>query len=87
MRDYSLTFWKITLPMISPMILVASVYTVIDSFTSASNSVMKYITNVQNNSLGVSAAMAWIYFAVIILIVLVVVIVMSAFVFYQRRDS
>lgn len=81
------TFWKITLPMISPMILVASVYTVIDSFTSASNSVMKYITNVQNNSLGVSAAMAWIYFAVIILIVLVVVIVMSAFVFYQRRDS
>ena len=81
------TFWKITLPMISPMILVASVYTVIDSFTSASNSVMKFISGIQNESLGESAAMAWIYFAVIILIVLVVVVVMSAFVFYQRRDS
>lgn len=81
------TFWKITLPMISPMILVASVYTIIDSFTSASNSVMKFISNIQNESLGESAAMAWIYFAVIILIVLVVVLVMSAYVFYQRRDS
>lgn len=81
------TFWKITLPMISPMILVASVYTIIDSFTSASNSVMKFISNIQNESLGESAAMAWIYFAVIILIVLVVVIIMSAYVFYQRRDS
>ena len=81
------TFWKITLPMISPMILVAAVYTVIDSFTSASNSVMQFISNVQNESLGESAAMAWIYFAVIILIVLVVVVVLSAYVFYQRRDS
>ena len=81
------TFWKITLPMISPMILVAAVYTVIDSFTSASNSVMKFISNVQNESLGESAAMAWLYFAVIILIVLVVVLVLSAYVFYQRRDS
>ena len=27
------TFWKITFPMISPMILVNAIYTVIDSFT------------------------------------------------------
>ncbi len=82
------TFWKITLPMISPMILVATIYTVIDSFTSADNSVMIFITNKYNEAGGnvLSAAMAWIYFAIIILIVLVVVVAMSAFVFYQRRD-
>jgi ABC-type sugar transport system permease subunit len=40
------TFWKITFPMISPMILVNTVYTVIDSFTSKSNSVMNYIAKI-----------------------------------------
>ena len=35
------TFWKITFPMISPMILVNAIYTVIDSFTTDSNRVMK----------------------------------------------
>lgn len=82
------TFWKITLPMISPMILVATIYTIIDSFTSEDNQVMRYINNVYNEAGGnvLSAAMAWIYFAIVIVIVLVVVAIMSAFVFYQRRD-
>ena len=82
------TFWKITLPMISPMILVATIYTIIDSFTSEDNMVMRYINNVYNEAGGnvLSAAMAWIYFAIVIVIVLVVVAIMSAFVFYQRRD-
>ena len=33
-------FWKITFPMISPLILVNSVYTIIDSFTSSNNELM-----------------------------------------------
>jgi hypothetical protein len=33
------TFWKITLPMISPMILVNAIYTVVDLFTAADNRV------------------------------------------------
>ena len=40
------TFWKITLPMVSPMILVNTVYTIIDAFTSSDNRVMAYIGNV-----------------------------------------
>lgn len=82
------TFWKITLPMISPMILVNAIYTVIDSFTSESNPVMKYITTKFNEGDGmtVSAAMAWMYFGVIVLIVLVVFLIMKAYIFYQRRD-
>lgn len=82
------TFWKITFPMISPMILVNAVYTVIDSFTTDSNTVMRFISNTYtaNNGQEVSSAMAWMYFLIVILIVAVVAAICSAFVFYQRRD-
>lgn len=78
------TFWKITFPMISPMILVNAVYTVIDSFTTESNVVMQYVLKVNSNSH--SAAMAWMYFMVVVLIIAAVAGIFSAFVFYQRRD-
>ena len=84
------TFWKITFPMVSPMILVNTVYTVIDSFTSQSNTVMVLIskTSEQVTSGGAvrGTAMAWIYFLIVILIIAVVAGIVSAFVFYQRRD-
>ena len=35
------TFWKVTFPMISPMILVNAVYTIIDSFTRTQNPMMR----------------------------------------------
>ena len=84
------TFWKITFPMISPMILVNAVYTVIDSFTSESNSVMRYITNVYNTGTvrprELSSAMSWIYFVLVLVLIGLVALIASAFVFYQRRD-
>ena len=81
------TFWKVTFPMISPMILVNAVYTIIDSFTTESNTVMSYIAEI-TNKVGdeVSTAMSWIYFLIVVLILLVVAGVMSMFVFYQRKD-
>jgi ABC-type sugar transport system permease subunit len=81
------TFWKITFPMISPMILVNAVYTVIDSFTAGSNEVMNYITEFYKTSgREVSSAMAWIYFMIVIGIIALVAAVFSAFVFYQKKD-
>ena len=82
------TFWKITFPMISPMILVNAVYTIIDAFTSESNAVMRLIDSVYGQPGGnvLSAAMSWMYFLVVILILAAVAGIMSAFVFYQRRD-
>ena len=82
------TFWKITFPMISPMILVNGVYTIIDSFTTNSNSVMAYINGVYQGSEGqvLSSAMAWMYFLIVMLILAAVVGIFSAFVFYQKRD-
>ena len=83
------TFWKITLPMVSPMILVNAVYTVIDSFTSESNEVMKYV-NAMYNQAGdgnvISSAMSWMYFVMVIAIVAIVAAIVSAFVFYQKKD-
>lgn len=80
------TFWKITLPMVSPMILVNTVYTVIDSFTSESNSVMSYISSVYTTNDVLSGAMSWVYFLIVMLIIGLVSLLLSAFVFYQRRD-
>ena len=78
------TFWKITFPMISPMILVNAVYTIIDSFTRSSNITMSYIKNVSDY--GQSSAMYWIYFISVMLIIAAVAGVASTFIFYQRRD-
>ena len=80
------TFWKITFPMISPMILVNAVYTVIDAFTSQSNKVMTAILAETATSQARSAAMAWIYFIIVIVLIAIVAAIASAFVFYQRRD-
>lgn len=82
------TFWKITLPMVSPMILVNSIYTVIDAFTSADNKVMAYISTVYEEANGnvLSSAMSWMYFLVVILIIAAVAGLLGSFVFYQRRD-
>ena len=88
------TFWKITFPMISPMILVNAIYTVIDSFTSSSNTMMNLIYDTfdgkselaSSGSRALSSAMGWIYFMIVILIIAVVSAVMSAYIFYQRRD-
>ena len=79
------TFWKITFPMISPMILVNAVYTIIDAFTVGSNKVMAYIA-ASSEPDAITTAMSWIYFLIVVLILAVVAGIMSMFVFYQRKD-
>ena len=83
------TFWKITFPMITPMILVNAVYTIIDSFTTNSNKVMTFIQGVyegEANGRVLSSAMSWMYFLIVLLIIAAVAGIISMFVFYQRRD-
>ncbi len=82
-------FWKITLPMISPIILANSVYTVIDSFTSESNSVMSSILNMADTTTvsGEQAAAAWAYFALVIITLILVALISRKIVFYQRRND
>ena len=80
------TFWKITFPMISPMILVNAVYTVIDSFTLKDNVVMSWIGSLADVTDGVRSAMYWMYFLSVVIIIAAVAGFISAFVFYQKRD-
>jgi len=82
------SFWKVTLPMVSPMILVNTIYTIIDAFTSQDNRVMSYIASVYEQADGnvLSSAMSWMYFLIVILIIAAASGLLSAFVFYQRRD-
>lgn len=78
-------FWKITVPMISPMILVNIAFTVIDTFTSYSNGVMEFVTSqAANLHYSFSSAVTWIYFVVISLILFVVVGLFSRKVFYMN---
>ena len=84
------TFWKITFPMISPMILVNGVYTIVDSFTTESNQIMSYISDAYSAAGGgseLSTAMSWIYFIIVILIVAVIAGILSASVFYSRKND
>lgn len=80
-------FWKITFPMLSPMILVNTVYTVVDSFFSTQNAALRYVQNVlfRNIRFGYGSALAWIYFAVVSVLLLIVIGLMSRRVFYYDK--
>lgn len=77
-------FWKITFPMISSMILVNSVYTIIDQFTNETNEMMTTIrdTIFVDIKYGYGSAMAWIYFICIAVILIIVGGLISRKVFY-----
>jgi len=58
-------FWKITLPMISPIILLNFVYTMVTYFAAADNALVKYIIKsvFTDKQFARGAAMGWVYFA------------------------
>jgi ABC-type sugar transport system permease subunit len=78
-------FWKITLPMLSPVMLVNIIYTIIDSFTDYFNSVLNYIrlvTFTLQLRLGYPSALGNIYFILIFVLVIMVFVMIGKFVFY-----
>lgn len=78
------TFWKITFPMVSPLILTNVIYTIIDSFTNSTITRTIYTTAFQNLDFGLSAAMAWLYTIVISLILIITGVTISRKVFYYN---
>ena len=77
-------FWKITLPYVSPMILVNIVYTVIDAFTDPTNEVMIRVLDVQSDwQYGYSAALAWSYFGIILAALGIIFAIMNKLVWYE----
>lgn len=77
-------FWKITFPMISPMILVNIIYTIVDSFTDFNNPVMYTVYSKYSQlQFDLSSAYAWMYFICVFVIILVIIRYLSKKVFYM----
>ena len=79
-------FWKITFPMLSPMILVNAVYTIIDYMSSTSNGVVNeiYKYSVDGTKYGISSAMGTIYYGMVYMILIILFIVVSKFIVYEN---
>ena len=79
-------FWKITLPMLSPVMLVNIVYTIIDSFTDHFNRVLWYIDLVTFRTqlrIGYPSALGNIYFILIFIFVILIFALVSRITFYR----
>ena len=76
--------WKITIPLLSPMILVNWIYTVIDRFVRADNQLMTKILDAVTNTLnyGFSSAMAWIYCICMLVLIGISTLLLSRMVYY-----
>ena len=80
------SFWKITFPMITPMLIVTTVYTVVESFTAYSNTLMSRIfSTIANGAYSLASAMSLLYFIVLSVILMIIILVMNRMVFYENR--
>lgn len=80
-------FWKITLPHLSPMILISGVYTVVDIANYSRGAVNKLINEQIFHTkylYSYSSAMAWMYFLVVALILVVLLLI---FKFFGRKAT
>ena len=79
-------FWKITFPMVSPLLLVNTIYTIIDFFMKNDNRVMERINTVMYSQFdfGMASAMSWIYFGVAILFIGISAIIINRGVHYYE---
>ncbi|MGN0971099.1 MAG: carbohydrate ABC transporter permease [Aristaeellaceae bacterium] len=78
-------FWKITLPLISPVILMNLVYTIVAFFTDSTNPLVNYIfeQSFTRMEFGYSAAMGWTYFTFTFALSMLVLGVVGRLVFNQ----
>ncbi|MDO5144674.1 MAG: sugar ABC transporter permease [bacterium] len=80
------SFWKITFPMVSPLLLVNCIYTIIDFFMKNDNKVMERINEVMYSQFrfAESAAMSWIYFAIAVVFIGICSFIISKGVHYYE---
>ncbi len=80
------SFWKITFPMVSSLILVNIVYSIIDFLIRTDNEVMEKINDTMSRQMdyGFSSAMAWSYFVIVMAIVGVISLIISKKVYYYE---
>lgn len=78
-------FWKVTLPMMANVMLLTSVYCVIESFCDPSNPMVDMFYNEAFVRLkySASAAMSWIYFLMVLIFVGLVFLLMKRFTYSE----
>ena len=77
-------FWKITFPYVSPFILANLIFTVIDSFTSPTNTVMGRILAMKEDwKFGEASAMAWIYFLIVLAAIGLITLIVNKLIYYE----
>ena len=77
------SFWKITFPMVSPLILTNVIYTIIDSFSGSSVTDLIYTTAFKTQNFGLSSAMSWLYSLLVGVILVIIGVVLSKRVHYN----
>lgn len=79
-------FFKITLPMITPILLVNVIYTLVDTFTDYGNSLLVYILDLGKKlNFEYSAALGNIYFVIIFAIIGLVLLLIGRMVTYVEK--
>lgn len=82
------TFWFVTFPMLSNILLVVVFYTTIDIFTNSDNPVMSdaYYLILDRQNYTESSAMLWAYFFIIGLILALLIFIMNKFMLKKWND-
>lgn len=67
-------FWKITFPMVTPMLLVNLVYTIVDTFTRPEYGILELVEQqaFERNNMGYASAISWVFFVLIAITLLLV---------------
>jgi len=68
------SFWKVTLPVLKPLVLVNMIYTVVSVSTFSLNEIMVLIKNNMFSTItgfGYATALSWLYFLIIVIILLI----------------
>lgn len=80
-------FFKITLPMLTPMILLNVVYSVIDIFADYGNAIIQMIYNMafSNVRFGYSSALSILYFIMVAVVLVVLFLAMKRFIVHAEE--
>ena len=70
------SFWHITLPYVSPFVILNCIYALVDSFVDSSNPVMGLLNNMEHY--GERAALSWLYMLMTLIVILI-------FILFTRR--
>ncbi len=78
-------YWKITFPIISPLLFTCLIYSIIDTFTDYSNALMLSIHQMAFEQLryAYACAMAWIFFVLVGAVIYLVYVTVGKHVFYS----